>query len=194
MHGWRNSATHALPFPLTHPTYTDTYTDTPHTHPHAPHLHRHAPHTYTDACITYHVDDLLFSRFVVMLGECTLDSVKVSRCQGINAVFGIRCFLQKHSIAAGASSVKASRCLPARPTLVRPMKLKTPEQVVMTAARAAAGAVRMIPAETSLAVAVAEVVAATLVRGVEEVPGLYVHVILTCQGVKVLLTFLGMSM
>jgi hypothetical protein len=65
------------------------------------------------------------------------------------------------------------------------MKLKTPEQVVMTAARAAAGAVRMIPAETSLAVAVAEVVAATLATGVQEVPGLYVHVILTCQGVKV---------
>jgi len=51
------------------------------------------------------------------------------------------------------------------------MKLKT-EEVTMTAARAAAGAVRMITAETSLAVAVAEVVAATLATGVQEAPGL----------------------
>ena len=73
------------------------------------------------------------------------------------------------------------------------MKLKTPDDVTMTAARTAAATVRMIAAETSLAVAVAEVVAATLATGVQEAPGLQQLATRRCS-TQVSLTFLCMSM
>ena len=73
------------------------------------------------------------------------------------------------------------------------MKFKTPDEVTMTAARVAAGAVKMIAAETPLAVAVAEVVAATLATGVQEAPGLQQLATRLCS-TQVSLTFLCMSM